>query len=363
MGVCAARGWRERLERRNSRERSMSLASDVRIGTSGWNYPSGRGTWNGIFYPPARGRPKAFDELSFYAEHFNTVEVNSTFYGQPRAEVARGWAERTPQGFEFSVKLYQKFTHPAMYGKRVAQALPELAQDAEALHAIGAPNEADLDEFRRGIDPIAAAGKLGAVLAQFPARFKDSEASRDALAGLIRALGGYQVAVELRHSSWSDRLGGTLSLLNELGAAWVQIDEPKFRFSIRQNYLPNLKGVYYMRLHGRNAEKWWRHERAEDRYDYLYSADELQAFTQTAAAVRQLVRKTYLYTNNHFSAKSVANAVMIKKQLGEPIEGEYPPEFVARYPELADTVRTSTSTPSSESDRLFEAAPERPRRK
>src|SRR5215213_721768 len=88
------------------------------IGTSGWSYPSGKGTWNGLFYPATRskrGGTKDFDELRFYAEHFDTVEVNSTFYGQPRPPVTRAWAERTPPGFEFSVKLYQKFTHPQMF--------------------------------------------------------------------------------------------------------------------------------------------------------------------------------------------------------------------------------------------------------
>jgi len=131
--------------------------------------------------------------------------------------------------------------------------------------------------------------------------------------------------------------------LNTFGAAWVQIDEPKFRFSIRQNYLPNVEGFYYMRLHGRNVEKWWRHEKSEDRYDYLYSADELKEFSETAGAAKRLVKKLYLYTNNHFSAKSVANAAMIKQQLDEPIEGEYPPEFVARYPELALTPSRTSS--------------------
>src|SRR5215813_3654522 len=101
---------------------SMS-AADLRIGTSGWNYPSGRGTWNGIFYPPSRGRARGFDELSFYAEHFNTVEVNSTFYGQPRPEVTRSWVARTPPSFDFSIKLYQKFTHPKMFEERLAKSL------------------------------------------------------------------------------------------------------------------------------------------------------------------------------------------------------------------------------------------------
>jgi uncharacterized protein YecE (DUF72 family) len=330
--------------------------SNLRIGTSGWNYPSGRGTWNGIFYPPPRARAKGFSELSFYAEHFDTVEVNSTFYGQPRAEVCRKWVSHTPGDFEFSVKLYQKFTHPGMFKATLARSLSkaddrltfderDLRSEQDALDALARPNQADIDEFRAGIEPLTASGRLGALLAQFPPSFKDSSASRDYLAHILRAFGGYSVAVELRHRSWSDRIGETLALLNQFSAAWVQIDEPKFRFSIRQNYLPNVEGFYYMRLHGRNVEKWWRHERSEDRYDYLYSAEELQEFSETANAARQLVKKLYLYTNNHFSAKSVANAVMIKRQLGEPIEGEYPDEFLAAYPEL-DGVVARRRTPA-----------------
>jgi len=315
------------------------------IGTSGWNYPSGSGTWNGVFYPEPR--VKRFDELAYYAVHFDTVEVNSTFYGQPRAEVCRQWSRRTPAGFEFSVKLYQKFTHPAMYRERVrktvAAAGAETQDSVAAAAAIARPTAADLDEFRRGIEPLASAGKLGALLAQFPPSFKNDEASRDYLTRLLRSFHGYDVAVELRHRTWSDALAETLNLLNAFGAAWVQIDEPKFRFSIRQNYLPNLKGLYYMRLHGRNAKQWWRHDKSEDRYNYLYTAAELQEFTETATAVRQLVKKSYLYTNNHYSAKSVANAAMIKQQLGEPIEGEYPEQFVERFPELRGVVRLAAA--------------------
>ncbi len=313
---------------------------DLRIGTSGWNYPSGRGTWNGIFYPPTRGRSKQFDELSYYAEHFNTVEVNSTFYGQPRAEVTRGWAERTPDDFEFSVKLYQKFTHPRMFEERVERALKDAAGDAASVKELARPTPADLDEFRRGIDPLAERGKMGALLAQFPPSFKNGDRERAYLTDLLHALAEYPVAVELRHKTWSDTLEQTLGLLNTFKAAWVQIDEPKFRLSIRQNYLPNVKGFYYLRLHGRNARQWWKHDKAEDRYNYFYSADELQEFSDTIDAARRIVKKAYLYANNHFSAQSVANAAMIKQQLGEPIEGEYPEAFVERYPHLAGVVNT-----------------------
>ena len=314
----------------------------IRIGTSGWSYSSGKGRWNGLFYPAGRSKRAGtdrFDELRFYAEHFNTVEVNTTFYGQPRAEVTAGWSARTPSDFEFSLKLYQKFTHPKMFREAALKSAP--GAEGTLLDLLAQVTQSDIDEFRAGIDPIASVDKLGALLAQFPPSFKDSPASRDYLSQLLRVFGDYKVAVELRHRSWSDAFGDTLAMLNAFNAAWVQIDEPKFRFSIRQNYLPNVTGFYYMRLHGRNAAQWWRHDKSEDRYNYLYSGEELQEFSETAGAAKELVKKTYLYTNNHFAAKSVVNAVMLKAQLGEPIEGEYPPELVERYPEIRDLVSTA----------------------
>jgi uncharacterized protein YecE (DUF72 family) len=311
----------------------------VRVGTSGWNYPSGKGTWNGLFYPKTRSKRAGtdrFDELRFYAEHFDTVEVNSTFYGQPRAEITSGWAARTPSRFDFSLKLYQKFTHPTMFREAALKRAP--GSEGALLDLLADVTQSDIDEFKSGIDPLADAGKLGALLAQFPASFKDAPQSREYLAQLLRAFSEYPIAVELRHKSWSDAIGETLSLLNSFGAAWVQIDEPKFRFSIRQNYLPNVTSFYYMRLHGRNAAQWWKHDKSEDRYNYLYTARELQEFSETANAAKELVKKSYLYTNNHFSSKSVVNAVMLKAQLGQPIEGEYPEALLEKYPELASII-------------------------
>ena len=308
---------------------------EVRTGTSGWNYPSGKGTWNGLFYPKTRSKRAGtdrFDELRFYAEHFNTVEVNTTFYGQPRAEVTRGWSERTPAGFDFSLKLYQKFTHPKMFREAALKTAP--GTEGPLLDLLAQVTRSDIDDFRAGVEPLASAGKLGALLAQFPPSFKDAPESREYLAQLLRAFADYPVAVELRHKSWSDAIGETLSLLNGFGAAWVQIDEPKFRFSIRQNYLPNVASFYYMRLHGRNAAQWWKHDKSEDRYNYLYNAGELQEFAETAKAAKALVKKSYLYTNNHFSSKSVVNAVMLKAQLGQPIEGEYPEALIETFPEV-----------------------------
>jgi uncharacterized protein YecE (DUF72 family) len=262
--------------------------------------------------------------------------VNSTFYGQPRADVTRAWTARTPRGFEFSMKLYQKFTHPKMFRDAALKTAP--GTEGALLDLLAEVTQGDVDDFRTGIDPLAAAGRLGALLAQFPASFKDAPQSREYLAHLLRAFSDYPVAVELRHRSWSDHVGDTIAMLNAFGAAWVQIDEPKFRFSIRQNYLPNVTTFYYMRLHGRNAAQWWRHDKSEDRYNYLYSGNELQEFADVAGAARHLVKKSYLYTNNHFASKSVVNAVMLKAQLGEPIEGEYPEALVRTYPELQDAL-------------------------
>jgi uncharacterized protein YecE (DUF72 family) len=222
--------------------------------------------------------------------------------------------------------------------------------EGSLLDLLAQVTQSDIDDFRAGIDPLAAAGRLGALLAQFPPSFTDTPATRDYLAQLLRAFSDYPVAVELRHRSWSDAIDETLSLLNAFGAAWVQIDEPKFQFSIRQNFLPNVTGFHYMRLHGRNVAQWWHHAKSEDRYNYLYSAEELRNFADVAGAAKELVKKSYLYTNNHFAAKSVVNAVMLKAQLGEPIDGVYPPALVERYPEIAGLV--VTSPPASVPSRL-----------
>jgi uncharacterized protein YecE (DUF72 family) len=294
----------------------------VRIGTSGWNYPKGKGTWNGVFYPLPEDRERGFDELRFYSERFNTVEVNSTFYGQPRANAALGWVKRTPADFEFSVKLYQKFTHPGMTIDRTPV------------------SQADVDEFKGGIDPLAAAGKLGPLLIQFPFSFQHTVEAVDYLRWLLNAFREYSMAVELRHRSWSDAAEDTNNLLGEFRAAFVQIDEPKFESSIRQDFSAGASDLYYVRFHGRNAKEWWDHAESEDRYNYFYSEAELAPIANQARLARDQKKKVYLLMNNHFSAQSVANATTLKKMLDEPITGKMTPEFVERFPDLASVVST-----------------------
>src|SRR6185503_1619055 len=156
---------------------------------------------------------------------------------------------------------------------------------------------------------------------------------------LLKAFKDYPVAVELRHRSWSEHPKETAQILASHDAALAQIDEPKFKTSIRQTLLPNVKSVYYLRLHGRNAKQWWKHEASEDRYNYLYSADELKPFSEAATAAAREVKKAYLYANNPFSAKAVANANLLKAQLRQELEGEYPEEFVEEFPDLKGMVK------------------------
>ena len=298
---------------------------DIRIGTSGWHYPSGAGTWNGVFYP--QRRPRGFDELAYYAERFDTVEINSSFYRAPEAAMTAGWVRRTPPDFAFAVKLYQKFTHPEMYLRRQGVTDWDVTRE-------------DLDAFRAGIGPIADAGRLAALLVQFPSSFQADPDTKGYLDWLLDALQAYPLAVELRHRSWSDDATATREVLEARRAAWVLIDEPKFRSSIRQQAgatMDSAAPLAYVRLHGRNATNWWDHETADDRYNYLYAPDELRPFAEAARTAAQK-KRVLMYFNNHFSAKAVANAAVLKRDLGQLLPGDYTPEMVERYPELKGIV-------------------------
>jgi uncharacterized protein YecE (DUF72 family) len=289
----------------------------IRIGTSGWHYPSGPGTWNGVFYP--KPRPKEFDELAYYARFFDTVEINTTFYGQPQVAVTAQWAARTPPGFEFAVKLYQQFTHPRMFRARVQSELERALQTTDipesATDVLTSANQEDIDTFRRGLEPLAIAGKLGVLLAQFPSSFHETPANRVHLAALLRAFGEHPLAVELRHRSWSARSAQTRQLLEAFGAAWVWIDEPRFSDSVISPWL-DAAPLAYVRLHGRNAAQWWKGDR-DERYNYLYTPRELEPIAERIAAVARHGGKVRAYLNNHPNARSVVNALDLSRLVAE----------------------------------------------
>jgi uncharacterized protein YecE (DUF72 family) len=294
------------------------------VGTSGWSYPQGAGKWDGVFYPETLADK---DKLSYYAQFFNAVEINSSFYRPPNPYAARAWAAKVPDEFRFTAKLWQKFTPPKMFEEATGKPAELQAQDFE--------------QFVAGLEPLAQAGKLGPVLAQFPPSFKPEAGTLDYLEDLIRRFRqtGFLFAVELRHRDWteSEKAQPLRKLMEDEGVAWVMIDEPRFRTSIRD--VPLTGDVGYFRFHGRNYAQWWKHEAAEDRYNYLYSPDEQQQLASEVGHVAERTQQTYAFYNNHYGAKAVVNALQLQTALGNPApRASLPEPLLSEYRDLAEVL-------------------------
>ena len=276
----------------------MADQDEIYIGTSGWSYPKGEGTWKGHFYP--RGEK---DELSYYSRYFRTVEINSSFYRPPNPVYVANWLRKTPSDFIFSAKLWQKFTHPGMF--------------KEATGSDAIISSADIKLFKESIEPLQKSGRLGALLAQFPASFRNGEYNRQTLKAVINSFAGYRLAVELRHCSWSDD-PETEKLLVQGNAAWVQTDEPAFKSSIARR-LPLTSDIAYFRFHGRNAENWWSGDN-ETRYKYLYTDAEIEELAQEVAAAARQAKLTFALFNNHWQGYAPRNAIGMIKSLQQPVK-------------------------------------------
>ncbi len=268
------------------------------IGTSGWSYPKGEGTWKGYFYPSGK-----INELEYYSQFFNTVEVNSSFYRPPNPDYVHNWTRRVPKDFLFTVKLWQKFTHPKMY--------------KEATGEEAVISRQDVDVFKHSIEPLVQYEKLGVLLAQFPPSFKNDSYGKQILTAVTRTFSQYRLAVELRHRSWSDD-EGIADLLRENNVAWVHIDEPKFKSSIAET-LPITSNMAYFRFHGRNAETWWTGD-SETRYRYLYSSEEIGELTAKVRAAAGQTELLFAMFNNHWQGYAPRNAVNMKKSLELPFQ-------------------------------------------
>ena len=274
----------------------------IRVGPAGWAYED----WNGIVYP--KPRPRGFDPLTHLAAYFDTVEVNATFYRPATAETARKWVARVAENarFRFTAKAWQRFTH---------------ARD-EAL------TRADVAAAREALDPLHDAGRLGAVLLQFPWSFKRDDDARAWLDDVTRALADFPLALEVRHASWN--VPAFYRELAERGIGFVNIDQPLFARSLGPSATATA-AVGYVRLHGRNYDDWFREgATVEERYDYLYAADELLPWADRARQIAASAADVYVVTNNHFEGKAVANAVTLRGML-EGAPRAAPEGVAARY--------------------------------
>jgi uncharacterized protein YecE (DUF72 family) len=284
------------------------MREPVRVGTAGWSYRD----WEGQVYP--KPRPRGFDPLTYLAGYVDVVEINATFYRIPEAKTTQGWVARVAgfPDFRFTAKLWQGFTHEG-------QVAPQ-----------------DTTAFRQAMDPMHEAGRLGAVLLQFPYRFHHTPENRAYLQRLAEAFHEYPLVLEIRHRSW-DR-AEAYAFLQELGIGFCNIDQPQVSASIGLTTMVT-SPVGYLRLHGRNAAMWFREgANAAARYDYRYPAGELDELTVAAEVIRRQTRHTYLITNNHFRGQALLNALELRHRLRRaPVP--VPPPLCAAYPELETLTR------------------------
>ncbi|MFQ5922950.1 MAG: DUF72 domain-containing protein [Anaerolineales bacterium] len=253
----------------------------IRLGTSGFSYED----WIGPVYP--EDLPK-WQWLSFYSQEFDTVELNVTYYRVPPAKTVAGWVERTPDGFLFSVKAHKSLTHER--------------------------TDPDFETFRVGIEPLARSGKLACVLAQFPFSFHPTPDNTSYLRLLRSGLSDIPTVIEFRDHAWVKQ--ETFALLEALDFGYCAVDEPRLR-----GLMPPVSRasgpLSYVRFHGRNAEKWWQHEHAWERYDYTYSEEELEEWVPKILELESEDALVLVYANNHFRGQSIDTIRKLRQMLAK----------------------------------------------
>ena len=270
----------------------------IRIGPAGWSYTD----WEGTVYPPHGSK---FDPLTYLAQFFDTIEINSPFYRIPPATHAKSWIRRVTSNrdFKFTTKIFRGFTHE------------------EAQLAAG-----DVKAFKEYLDPLMNADRLGAILLQFPWSFRNTPESRVKLVDLFNAFADYPKALEVRHATFQN--DDFYAFLEENDVSWVNVDQPLFSDSVKP--ADTITGpVAYVRLHGRNYEKWFAHAESWERYNYLYSKDELAPWVERIDRMAR-AKEAYVITNNHFRGQAVMNAADLEEALG--LEAKLPPQLTEVYP-------------------------------
>jgi uncharacterized protein YecE (DUF72 family) len=261
--------------------------AEIRVGTSSWSDFAS-------FYPPGLPGPQ---QIGFYAQRFAVVELNATFYRLMPARNFSAWASRTPPGFIFDVKPFQQLT----WHDRTTPPTPEVAA-----------------EFAASLQPLRAAGKLGALHFQFPPWFVFSTANLDYLTGLRQTFAD-PLSVEFRHRSWlaAEALPTVRHTLEGADIALTVVDEPQVGSgSIPTVPIVTAPGLCIVRFHGRNTGLWYaRVKRAADRFDYLYSTDELQAWVPTLAELAAQTAHLHVLFNNNAHDYAIDNALQLHRLL------------------------------------------------
>jgi len=249
----------------------------IKIGTSGFNYDD----WRDFFYPNDLSKEQF---LSYYSDRFDVLELDFSYYQMPTANQFDSILKQSDGKLEFSVKAHKSMTHERTAGR------------------------ADIAQFQDAIAPLRDAGKLGAVLAQFPSSFAQTTENRAYIKHLVDNLGS-PLIVELRHMNWTT--DPIINWLAKLGVGYCCVDEPQIK-GLMPPVARAAAQPAYVRFHGRNATKWYRHNQPHERFDYRYNPRELQGWAQKIKLLESEVGKVMVFFNNHFQAKAVEGAKMLK---------------------------------------------------
>lgn len=296
---------------------------ELRTGTASWTDPTM--TVPGVFYP--EGLKTAEDRLRFYGEQFPLVEVDATYYALPQKKMAEAWAERTPSHFVFDIKAHALMTgqpsEVSRLPKYLREELPEALREKKRIYGKDLPEELRdgiYQQFREALEPLSQAGKLGAVLLQFPKWVFPSNEARDAILE-ARARLALPVAVEFRHGSWFNEKNAdrTLQFLTENQLPYVAVDEPQgFKSSVPPVVVRTSPELAVFRFHGRNAETWEKKEiTPAERFRYLYDEDQLADWVPQIVKVARETRQVHVVMNNCFSSYGTTNAREIARLLAD----------------------------------------------
>lgn len=275
----------------------MNESSRVYVGTAGWSYKD----WEGIVYPDHMKKDQ--HPVGYLARYIDVLEINTSFYGHIKPGWGKLWcvmARAANPDFQFTAKLNRAFTHSPV-------AVVE-STSAETIRA----NAEDEKLAKQGLESVAAEGMLGAVLAQFPISFKNTDANRAYLEKLIGKFKEFPLAIEVRHNSWTNE--ATLQYFTEKNVSFCNIDQPKLGRAVTPSEHVTAP-IGYVRLHGRNYDQWFESDRCEDRYNYLYTDPELRGWKSRIDVISEKAQKTFVIANNHFEGKAVANALQLKSML------------------------------------------------
>jgi len=277
----------------------------ILVGTAGWSYPD----WENVVYPPG----KTADRLRTVARYLDCVEIDSSFYHPPAARTTESWVRTLEQqpGFRFLAKAWQRFTHE--------RSTPW--------------TRAEYDLLTTGLQPLREAGRLDSLLFQFPWSFRNDPKNRAWLGAIADAFAGWPLAVEVRHDSWlADE---TFEFFRERRLAFCNIDQPALAHCLPPTAYATAE-VGYFRLHGRNAKNWFREKQDAygGRYDYLYSAMELDELLAHIMKITSRTKKTFMVFNNHKDGKAFANALQFKARLAPAAALRAPVSLRERFPVL-----------------------------